>query len=191
MKRAIVLALATVLALCLVGVASAFTPGKPEVDKAAARFDGQGQVNPTRCVGEDGDPYVQFDGRWAGTMTDTSPVPGNFSVSGALTTSMSIVQNAKTGAGEALGTVTLQPAAGGGRTLQGRITLLTQRTPDLIQGRGMIVANSLNASGPTGDRLVANVEVSINRTTFALSGQLGGAASFPDFSIKDDNQSCV
>ena len=72
MKRAVVLALATVMALCLVGVASAFTPGKPEVDKAAGKFDGQAQPKTTRCVGEDGDPYVQYDGRWAGTMTDTS-----------------------------------------------------------------------------------------------------------------------
>jgi len=191
MKRAVVLALATVLALCLVGVASAFTPGKPEVDRAAGRFDGQAKPKLTRCVGEDGDPYVQYDGRWAGTMSDTSPVPGDFSVNGALTTTMSIVQNATTGAGEAQGTVTLQAAAGGGKTLQGRITLVTQRTPDLIQGRGMIIANSLNANGPTGDRLVANVEVSINRATFQMTGQFGGAASWNDFSIKDNNQSCV
>ncbi len=192
MKRAVVLALATVLALCLVGVASAFTPGKPEVDKAAGKFDGQAQPRTTRCIGEDGDPYVQYDGRWAGSMTDTSPVPGDFSVNGALTTTMTIVQNATTGAGEAQGTVTLQGAAGGGKTLQGRITLVTQRTPDLIQGRGMIIANALDATGkPTGDRLIANVEVSINRVSFLMQGSFGGAPNWPDFSIKDNNQSCV
>ena len=56
----------------------------------------------------------------------------------------------------------------------------------------MIVANSLDPTGkPTGDRLVANVEVSINRTSYILTGSFGGAASWPDFSIKDNNQSCV
>jgi hypothetical protein len=191
MRRALVVAVATAVVFSVMGVAGAFTPGKPEIDRAAARFDGQATPKVSRCVGEDGDAYVQYDGRWAGTMTDTSPVPGDFSVTGALTTTMSIVQNAKSGAGEAEGTVTLQGAAGGGKTLQGRITLVTQRTPDLIQGRGMIVANALDASGPTGDRLVANVEVSINRATFQMTGQLGGAASWDDFSIKDNNQSCV
>ena len=191
MRRALVVAVATAVVFSVMGVAGAFTPGKPEIDRAAARFDGQATPKVSRCVGEDGDAYVQYDGRWAGTMTDTSPVPGDFSVTGALTTTMSIVQNAKSGAGEAEGTVTLQGAPGGGKTLQGRITLVTQRTPDLIQGRGMIVANALDASGPTGDRLVANVEVSINRATFQMTGQLGGAASWDDFSIKDNNQSCV
>src|SRR5204862_3848262 len=85
MKRAVVLALATVLALCLVGVASAFTPGKPEVDRAAGRFDGQAKPKLTRCVGEDGDPYVQYEGRLARTMSDTRLVPAALSVNGVLT----------------------------------------------------------------------------------------------------------
>ncbi|MDP9299875.1 MAG: hypothetical protein M3P43_03120 [Actinomycetota bacterium] len=104
---------------------------------------------------------------------------------------MKVVQSQHTGAGEALGTATIQGAAGGPKSFNGRITLVTQRTPDLITARGMIIGNALGANGPTGDRLVANVELSINRATNALSGSFGGAASIPDLSIKDNNQSCT
>src|SRR5438046_127843 len=111
MRRAAIVAVATTLALSVVGVAWAFVPGKPEVDKAAARFDAQTQPKIARCVGEDGDPYVQYTGNWVGGMGETSPVPGDFSISGNLSINMDIVQNATTGAGEAQGSVTLQPAA--------------------------------------------------------------------------------
>jgi hypothetical protein len=191
MRRAVIVAIATTLALSLVGVAWAFTPGKPEVDRAAARFQGQGQVDSVRCGGEDGDPYIEMNGRWAGPITDTSPVPGDFSLTGTLQLSMKIVMNAPTGTGEALGTATIQGAAGGAKTFNGRITLVTQRTPDLITARGMIIGNALGPNGPTGDRLVANVELDINRTTNALNGSFGGPASIPDLSIKDNNQSCT
>jgi hypothetical protein len=191
MRRAVIVAIATALALSLVGVASALVPGKPEVDRAAAKFQAQGQVDSVRCVGEDGDPYIETNGRWAGPINDTSPVPGDFSLNGTLQLSMKIVMNAPTGTGEALGTATIQGAAGGSKTFNGRITLVTQRTPDLITARGMIIGNSLGPNGPTGDRLLANVELSINRVTNALTGSFGGPASFPDLSIKDNNQSCT
>jgi hypothetical protein len=79
MRRAALVAMVLTLALSLVGVASALTPGKPEVDRAAAKFQGEGQITSARCAGEDGDPYIQIDGRWAGPINDTSPVPGDFS----------------------------------------------------------------------------------------------------------------
>ena len=47
------------------------------------------------------------------------------------------------------------------------------------------------APSPRTDRLIANVEVSINRVTFLMQGIFGGAPNWPDFSIKDNNQSCV
>jgi hypothetical protein len=163
----------------------------PEIDRANATMQLNGNLRGISCVGEDKMPYVTYVGSYAGGESQMLPDPTDYPLSGPLSISgVAWTINTKTGRGVLTGTITLGPA-GAVPVYSGKLTLVTQGVPAAtgapVPGRGWIVANIKHpdeGATPGDDNLVANVEFAIS--PFSAMGQFGdvpGSMGIPDFSV--------
>ncbi len=162
--------------------------GTPEIDRANATIQVAGKLNPLRCVGEDGMPYITYSGSWKGGESQMTPDPTDYPLNGQLVVSgIQWTINLKTQRGVLNGKVVLLSAAGPVYT--GRLILVTQGllvAGANVSGRGWIAA-AFNLPdekvSPGDDNLIANVEFRINLGGAAGQfGDLPGSLNTPNFS---------
>jgi hypothetical protein len=189
--RAIVVGLACCSVGVLAGGVVAYAvSGTPEIDRANATIQLQGNVKPISCVGEDGTPYATWSGKYTGGESQVMPDPTDYPLSGPLAISgIKWTINMTTKRGVLTAKITLSDPAAAVTTYVGKLTLVTQGVPAAgaaaVPGRGFIVANFVvaddGAAPPNDDNLVANVE--------AMLGTTGGSMVFgdapPNFGLPD------
>jgi hypothetical protein len=197
MKK-ILMAVGALVCFSLGGAVAVFaTSGTPEIDRANATLNLQGQLSTVRCTGEDKLPYETLSAGpagLAGSETQKLPDPTNYSLSGKVTiTGVSWTINLATKRGVFTGTITLVNSAGA-VTYKGTLTLITQGVP--APGAGVPARGWINAkfvgpedgvpdTPPNDDNLLANTEF-VLATTGAM-GEFGDASGiapgYPDFSV--------
>jgi hypothetical protein len=175
------------------GVVAYAVSGTPEIDRANATIQLQGNLRPITCTGEDATPYATWSGSLKGGESQVVPDPTDYPLSGPLAvTGIKWTINMTTKRGVLTGKITLSTATAATPVYVGKLTLVTQGVPAggaaAVPARGFIVANFQVADDgvapPNDDFLVANVEASLTPTGGAM--QFGdGVASLgiPDFSV--------
>src|SRR5579859_5607424 len=130
-----------------------------EVDPSMGTVQGTVKATPTQCAAEDGGgPYVLLNEKLKGTSTDAldgSGTPGDFSLTGALTSTAKITVNLGTGQGWGTGVITVTNAA---NTITGPVTFVFQLDPSgNPHARGLWVGTVKDSTGAaTGDLSVQN-----------------------------------
>ena len=203
MKRFRTLVVLSASTMLIGTVAVAFAAGTgPESDIASATFTATvlSKVDVACATPEDTlvSPYImaKTTGKWSGTVVDTSPSPQPWnatgptpdrSVAGHATITGSVTGDAIPGAGGGIvsgwGKLIVVVTQGPLAKYSGPAQIVTQANGSgNIEGRGQLIAKFYSRAVKTdpfvatGDYLVANIEFTINGTTFAVSGQFGGAA---------------
>jgi hypothetical protein len=169
-------------------VASAIT-STPEVDRANARLQLNGNLTARRCVGEDTIAYVTYSGTWSGGETQVLPDPTDYGLTGKVTVSgIKWTINTTTKRGVLTATITLVGSTGA-PTYSGPLTLVTQGLPAAgaaVPARGWISAKIVppdETVSPGDDFLIANTEFKISPTSaIGMFGNAAGSFGTPNFS---------
>jgi len=194
-KRASIIVLSSVLLFTLAGVAFATTAGTPDVQIASATFTASPKGTPTMttCMGVGGVTYQKVVGTWKATITDTSPIPLPFGLSGTGTIKGTLTISTALGTGN--GTLTVKITGSGGVAYKGTAPVVSQvvNQQNDVQGRGFLNANITKNSNSTGYAVKANFEFAVSGTTGAIAGQFGstaGSQATLDYSTETNNQTC-
>jgi len=206
--RTLVVLSASAMLIGTVAVAFAAGRSELDIASATFTANPTAGPNTIACSAEDtlGSPWVmaKTTGKWKGTITDTSPAsPWNaaspdIGIAGHVTVTGTVIgDGGPFGAGGSLVivtgwgklSVTTIPLGFTAKTTlakySGVAQIVTQANQGNIEGRGQLIAKfftrptTTTAYAWTGDYLVANLEMTISGTTFAVAGQFGGPAGGP------------
>ena len=176
----------------LVGGAVAYAvSGTPEIDRANATINVQGNLTQVSCVGEDGIPYLTLSGSWVGGETQLVPDPTDYGLTGPVTISaIKWTTNMATKRGVLTATITLKTGSPLSTVYAGRLTLVTQGVPAagaFVPARGWINAPIVRpdetAATTPDDNLIANVEFKLSPVTATgYFGTLPAQFGFPALS---------
>jgi hypothetical protein len=187
MKRAFSVIAAGTMLFSVLGIVVAQAAGPPEVDRADATFSLTPKGAPVAkpCMGDD-TGIIKLTGTWKGSETDFTPVPGygnDENLTGTLSVKNAVFTiNATNGVGVGTATVQLNNSAGA-MVYKGKFNVVTQQNSPqtgMADGRGMVIADFYNAAGgKDGNTLFANFELTLNTTSYAITGSFGGDPTLP------------
>jgi hypothetical protein len=168
-----------------------------EVDPSLGSFSGTAKATAIPCSGEDGGgpgTYLLVTQKLKGVSVDsldTSTTPGDFSLSGKMTSTAKLTVNTATGQGWGTGVLSITNAGG---SISGPVTVVIQQdSQGNVEARGMWIGTVKDPAGvKTGDLSVENFELTGNTGAGTFSGFWGPspAASVPDLSVKTSKVRC-